>query len=221
MQTQNNNSIFTIIGVKNDGKTTIGKYIIEVINKPTIIIDIAEQFDDKKSYQRKVKGLTELKFYLENKSFRSAFIKAKQTIIYRFNTQDKAKEAEKVFQYINDSIRNITIFCEELELYADNYLNRRSPIFETMYLSRNKGYTIINVVKEISMLSKLIKSATDFFILGRIRDLNAQKYFNERSLKRFEKEIKDLKHRQFLITDLVDFWEVFQLKEKMFNIINK
>lgn len=219
MQTQTNNNIFTIAGVKNDGKTTLGKYLLEQIDKPSIIIDIANQFTSNTAYRIVLKGLKQFEFYFSNEAFKRAFYKGKLQVIYRFNTDNEDRESHNLFAFINSNLKNICIFCEELELYADSYLRKSHALFKTMYLSRNKGYTLINVIKEIGSLSKLIRSQTDYFFLGRIKDENAIKFFNGRSYKRFEKEIKELKFREFLYTDLIDTWQVFTLNKNTIKLI--
>jgi hypothetical protein len=218
-RTQSNNNIFTIAGVKNDGKSTVGAYLMEQLNKPTIIIDRTLQFSENTAYRVIVRGLSELSLYCKNSVYKNSFYKGKLQLIFRTTTDKRTAEIEAALELVNRNLSNITIFLEEMELYADSYLNKNSPIFETLYLSRNKKFDIICVIKEINNLNKIVRSATDYFFLGRIRDLNAIKYFNQRSENEYKNYIKKIKSRTFLITDLTDTWRVFTLNQNILKII--
>jgi hypothetical protein len=218
-RTDSNNNIYTIAGVKHDGKTTVAVYLMEQLDKPSIIIDRTLQFSENTAYRVIVRGLNELRLYCLNPVYRKSFYKGKLQLIFRTATKERTKEIEKALQLINDNLSNITILFEEMELYADYYLNKNSPIFETLYLSRNNKFDIICVIKEISNLNKLVRNATDYFFLGRIKDPNAKKYFNTRSENQYKDYIKKIEIRKFLITDLTDYWKVFTLNQRVLKII--
>ncbi len=211
--TQGNNLIITISGVKGDGKTTLGLYYLEQLNKASIIIDVTEQFDTNRKYRKLIKGVSALRYELLNANNLKLFKKGKYQLIFRPQTSDIKKEIEAVIQTVLDeNIQDINIFFDELEIYANNRLNEKSSIFNLFYMSRNRNINIISVVKIMGMLSPLIKAQTDYFALSQLNDINSVKYFKDRSKGQIEDKLKGIKSHEFLITDLNNYWYRFKLK---------
>lgn len=209
--TKTNNTVLTISGIKDDGKTTLGAYYLEIIGKPSIIIDVTEQFEENRKYKKIIRGIQALRYELMNN--KALFRKAKMQLIFRPASDNKRAEIEEVCKFILDQkIFNICVFFDEIEVYANNKLKDNSALFELYYLSRNKNIDIIAVCKIFGMLSQIIKQQTDYFALSNIDDLPSFRYLNDRSFKRFEKEIKDIGKNQFLITDLKKYWRKQKLK---------
>ena len=97
----------------------------------------------------------------------------------------------------------------------------KNSIFKLFYISRNRNIDIFSVAKIFGLLSPLIKSATDYYALSQIDDINSEKYLNQRSFNRFAKEIKGVKKYEFLYTNLKDYWRKHKLKKSTINIIEK
>lgn len=209
--------IYTILAKMGQGKTTIGKYILEQLNKPSLIVDIADQFNENTNYRKVIKGLNELKHFLGIKYFKSIFYKSKMQIIYKFTSDDEQNEAKELFLYLNENLKDITIFCEEMELYADQYLRKNNPIFKTFYLARNKGFHIIVIAKNIGQLSPLIKDQTTIFFANTSME-SAKKYLDERSDKKFSIKVKTLQDKEFIIIKNEKFYKIFKLNQ---NIVKK
>lgn len=217
-QTAKDCYVFTILAKKFQGKTTLGKYLMETLNKPTIIVDIARQFDDNTAYRKTVRGLDELKYFLGNKHFLNAFYKSNMQLIYRFVSDNKKNEAEELFKYLNNNLENITIFCEEMELYANRYLKHTSPIFESFFLARNQQFDIIVIAKIAGQLNTLVKDQTDFWFIN-TREVNAVRYLDDKSGKAYSRIYPTLNDKEFLMSDLNHFYKKFKLNKKTIQII--
>ena len=125
-----------------------------------------------------VKGVNALRYELMNKSNRELFIKGKFQLIFRPQTNNITKEVEDVIQTVLDeNIQHINILFDEIEIYADNYISKNSPIFQLFYISRNRDINIISVVKVVGMLHRIVKLQTDYFMISQIDDTNAEKFF--------------------------------------------
>lgn len=218
MQSNNSVNVITILSAMDGGKTTLGKYFMEQLNKPTLIIDIAKQFEENTRYRKIIKGLNELKYYLSNKHYRNAFYKSRLQLIYRFTSKDKQLEANNLFEWINDHLKHITIFCEEMELYADSYLRKSSPIFETFYLCRNSDFDVIVIAKIAGQLSSLVKAQTTIFYAN-TRATSAIKYLDERSGNEFSKQVKHLKNKEFLVIENDSITRKFKLNKNIIKLI--
>jgi hypothetical protein len=220
--TQGNNLIATISGIKGDGKTTLGLYLLEMLNKPSLIIDVTEQFIPNRKYKKIIKGVTELKYELLNSNNLKLFKKSKLHLIFRPITDDIKSEIEEVIQHVlKDNIQDICIFFDELEVYANNRLSEKSSIFRLFYMSRNRKIDLISVVKIFGLLSPLIKSQTDYFLLSQIDDMNSEKYLNQRSKNQVSRRLKGIKRFEFLITNLKDQWCTFKLESKSIKTIER
>lgn len=219
-QSSNDVSLFLLLAKKHYGKTTLGKYLLEYLNKPAVIIDVVKQFEANTPYRKVIRGVQEFKYYLSNKHYKKAFYKAKMQIIFRFTStaKERNKEVEELFQFLNDHLNNITIFCEELETYVPHRLEMGMTLFDTFYACRNFGFDIIAIAKIAGKLAPLIKDQTDYFIVN-TNELNAIKYLNERSGGKFKEQAKHLKKREFLITNLDDYNKKFKLKPNIIKLI--
>lgn len=218
--TRTNNFILTIFGVKNDGKTTLGLYYLEKLNKPSIIIDITEQFEPTRKYHKLIKGVAALRYELMNESNLKLFKKGKFQIIFRPLTSDIRKEVEEVVQTILDkNVQHINIFFDEIETYANNRMGEKSSLFKLFYISRNRNINIISVVKVMGMLSPIIKTQTDYFAVSQINELNSEKYFNDRSKGQIKEHLKDMKAHEFLVTDLSKYWRKIKLDPRTIKIL--
>lgn len=217
--TQGNNLIITFSGIKFDGKSTCALYFVEMNNKPSIIIDIAQQFEDDRKYKKIVHGVQALKYEVLNNKL---FCKSKMQLIFRPFKGNLKKQIEEVVDFImSSSIKNISMLFDEFEVYANNKLNENSSLFTMFYLSRNKNIDLFLVSKIFGMLSPLVKSATDYYALSQIDDENSEKFLNRRSFKRFSKESKDMKQHEFLYTDLKKYWRKHKFKKSTVKIIDK
>ena len=193
---------------------------MEKINKPSIIIDVVEQFEANKSYRVLIKGISNLRQYLSNQHSRKAFYKGKLQIVFRPTQKDFFNEIENVVEMLFLEHKDIFILFDEMETYADRYLTKSSNIYTLFYKSRNRNIDLICVIKQIRNLSDLVRDATDLFFLGNVKSVSAKKYFNERSDNRYKNEIKSLNFREFLVTDLDSYWGRIQLRKTIVNIIN-
>jgi hypothetical protein len=219
--TQSNNNIITIGGVKNDGKSTLGLFYLEKNSKPSIVIDITEQFEANRKYKKIVRGVQALKYELSDDKSLKVFKKGKMQLIFRPTTNDITKEIEEVVDFImSNNFQNIAILFDEIEVYANNKLTNKSPLFKLFYISRNRKIDIISIVKIFGLLSPLIKSQTDYFALSQIDDINSQKYLDSRSFKRFSDEIQDIKQHEFLVTDLKKYWSKIKLEKSIVRLIS-
>lgn len=220
--TKGNNLIIVVAGVKGDGKTTLGFFYMERLDKPSIIIDVTEQFQANRKYSKIIKGVQALKYELLNPINFKLFIKGKLQLIFRPISNDIKSEIEEVIQMVlHNNIQNICIFFDELEVYANNRLNEKSSIFRLFYMSRNRKIDIIAVAKIFGLLSPLIKSQTDYFALSQVDDINSKKYLDLRSFNKFSLKIEDIQKHQFLVTDLKGYWEKIKLDKKIIRIIEK
>lgn len=218
--TQGNNLIMTIFGVKGDGKSTLALYYLEMLNKPSIIIDVTEQFQPTRKYAKIVKGVPALRYELMNKANLQLFKKGKFQLIFRPTSNDSSKDIEAVIQTILDeNVQHINILFDELEIYASNRLTKASSIFKLFYISRNRNINIISVVKIMGMLSPLVKAQTDYFALSQINDTNSEKYFNDRTKGEMKEQLKGIKAHEFLVTDLNNFWQRFKLKASTIKVL--
>ena len=209
--THGNNLIMTVFGMKNDGKTTLGLYYLEMLNRPSIIIDVTEQFQEDRKYRKIVRGVQALRYELINN--KDLFMKGKFQLIFRPKTSDITKEVEAVIQTVLDEyVEHINIFFDELEIYADNYLTKKSSIYQLYYISRNRKINIIAVVKVIGMVSRLIRAQTDYFAMSQITDNNSRKYFMNESEGKIKEHLRVLGPHEFLVTDLKKYFKKFKLQ---------
>ena len=98
--TKGNNLIITISGVKGDGKTTLGLFYLERLDKPSIIIDVTEQFEANRAYKKVIHGVSALKYELSNKNSMKLFRKCRMQLIFRPTSDDIKKEIEEVIQFV-------------------------------------------------------------------------------------------------------------------------
>lgn len=216
-RTKSNKNLFVILGSKGDGKTTIGTYLVHKFDQATVIFDVARQFD-KRDYRIFVNSVSQLQYYLNNKEWRKSFYSGSLQLVYRPDTQNLQGDIESACNVLK-SVHNITIFFEEMELYADSYLNKKSPIFDICYLMRNRGHTIICVAKQAGKLSNLIKEMGDYFFIGKLRSKSALRFFDEIGGKELTKEIQGTSAGEFLILDRGGVTTPYKLSNKIAKII--
>lgn len=224
--TNTNNLLLTVAGKKNDGKTTTAYYVSKQLDTPLIIIDIAEQFKPKKAHQHLIRGINALKYYLDNPILKEVFYKGRQEIIFRCSSTDEETEIKELFNFIYyKKIKNISLLCDEFELYAGSRENKSSPIFRLFYKSRNLNVNIICVIKEIGELNKLYRSATDYYLLGQILEPSARERFNERGNNNGNDKnhvttiLDSLTEHEFLFTDFNKLYETFKVNKSILQIM--
>lgn len=204
------------MGVKGDGKTTVATALMHQLDQPTVIIDVARQFDAC-DYRIVTYSIAELKYYLLNPIWSKAFRKGKLQIVFRPGEKIK-KDIERACDVLK-KVPNILIYFEEMEIYADNYLNKSSSIFNIVYLMRNRGHTIIVVAKQAAKLSGLIKDMFDYFFLGSLESERSLAFFKDLGGKDLVSKIKATKHQEFLIVGRRAYTKRFKLDHKIARIV--
>lgn len=214
-RTEGNSNLYIMLGTKGDGKTTIGTYLMHRLNKPSVVFDVAKQFD-KRDYRIFCYSVDELKYHLNNKHWRQSFYKGKLQIIYRpKNLKEDIEEACKILA----DVHGILIYFEEMELYANQYLTNKSPIFDICYLMRNRRHTVIVVAKQAGKLSGLIKDLGDYFFIGQLRTRSALGFFDDVGGKALTERIKNTRKGDFLILDGDGGVTPFKLSSKIAKLI--
>jgi hypothetical protein len=197
------------MGVKGDGKTTVATAIMHKLDQTTVIIDVARQFDANE-YRIVTNMISELKYHLLNPIWSEAFRNGRMQIVFRPNDRDIKREVEKACDVLK-KVPNILIYFEEMELYADGYLNKNSSIFNIVYLMRNRGHTIIVVAKQAAKLSGLIKDMFDYFFLGSLESERSLAFFKDLGGKDLVSKIKATKLREFLVVGRRGYTQRFKL----------
>lgn len=217
-RTQTNNKIFTFAGKKNDGKTTLALYVLEQLNKPSVIFDVVKQFEANTNYRVVCKSIEQLSFYLFNPAQKERFYKAKTQLIFQPSLKHLKDEVEQVCELLYDC-KDIAIFFDEYEMITSRHLSSNSSIYNIFYASRNANIDILAVIKDIGNFPKICKSQSDYFVLGKIVEHTARDYFNKKGGGKFEAYHKNLEFREFLFTDLDSVWKKIKLKKEIVKLI--
>ena len=215
--TQTNNNLYILMGNKNDGKTTVGNYIAHKLNKPTIIIDPAREFS-KKDYRIFCYSLNEIKYYLNNDEWQKAIKSANMQIVFRPPHNNVKKSINAVCKELMTH-KGYCIFFDEMELYADRYLNKNDEIYNIVYLLRNRQHDIIVVSKKASDLSGLIKDMFDFIFVGNLETKNSLNFFKDLGGEGLVNEIKNTPFREFLVIGRRGYKTRFKLDGRIAKIL--
>ncbi|QKF82049.1 hypothetical protein [Halarcobacter ebronensis] len=213
MRTATQNNVYLFMGDKGDGKTTNATALMEILNRPTVIFDVAAQFG-KNDYRLIANGYQQLYYYLNNPKWLKAIRKANLQIVVRFSkNMNKREEIEKCSQLLWD-FKHITIVYEEMDLYFVYQASTQNPIYETLYLSRNREHEVICIYKQATAAHEVIKQNADYIITSNIESANALKFFERRD-KNLPNLIKNLKFREFLIIGKRGYRRVHKLKKSI------
>ena len=209
--------LFILLGTMGDGKTTVGNYIVHKLKQPCVIFDPADEFP-KNEYRFICHSVSEVLYYLRNKDTLKSIRKANMQIVFKVpltDTRDKVNEVCKELL----TIKGFCIFFDEMELYADRYLNKNHEIFHTIYLLRNKQHNIVCVAKRAAELSPLIKSMFTYIFVGSLEQKIDLNFFRDLGGKELEQDIKKVKFRNFLIIGRRGFRKTFTLNSKIAKIL--
>lgn len=215
--TKTNNNLFIFMGTKNDGKTTAGNYLLGLLDKPSIIIDPAREFE-KKEYRIFCYSVQEVKYYLNNEEWQKAIKTAKMQIVFRPAHGDSKKQINAICKELMNK-KGYAIFFDEMELYADRYLTKKDEIFNIVYLLRNRQHDIIVISKKASELSGLIKDMFDYMFVGNLETKNSLKFFDDLGGAELVEDIKKTSFREFLVIGRRGYRNKFRLDSKIAKIL--
>lgn len=217
-RTSTQNNLYLFMGTKGDGKSTNATYLMELLNRPSVVFDVANQYDTSKAYRVVVKGFRGLHYYLTNPKTLKAFKKANMQIIVRFTSSMDKKEEIQECSRLLANYKDFTILFEEMDLYFVFQSSSSNPIYELAYLSRNFNHEVICIFKQASMVHSVLKMNADYIFTSYIEDKNSLKYFEQRS-KELAEQIKKLDEYQFIILGKRGFRRVHKLNKKIAKLI--
>ena len=200
MRSSNQNDITAFIGQKGSGKTTLATYEMLFRNEPVIIIDTIRQFGEL-DYRYIANSLSELRFYLFNPTYSKVIRRGNFQVSFRPKFSDLKKEIDEAIKMLFD-FKNCSIYFEEIELYTDQYINNKSPLFSLFSLSRNRGHNLIITAKTLTTFKNNLREAIDYFYLSNHSTDELIKFvlkqFTKGDKARIEGIIRGLKDKEFL-----------------------
>jgi len=211
-------NLFILLGTMGDGKTTVGNYIVHKLKKPCVIFDPANEFA-KNEYRYICHSVSEVLYYLRNKDILRAIRKANMQIVFKVPLTDTRDKVNAVCKELL-KLKGFIIFFDEMELYADRYLNKNHEIFHTIYMLRNKQHDIVAVAKRAAELSPLIKTMFTYMFVGNLEQKIDLNFFLDLGGKELAKEIRKVKFRHFLIIGRRGYKRDFTLNSKIAKILD-
>lgn len=221
MRSNTQNDKVAYIGGAGSGKTTLATFDMYLRTKPVIIIDTISQFP-KTDFRMVTSSINELRFWLNNERYSKAIRRANLQIAFRPNHDYLQQHIDKAIKIIRD-FRSCVIYFEELELYADQYLNKNSPLYGLFSLARNRDHDIILTVKSATSLKNNIRESINTFYLSNhstdeLIKFILKQYKGDKDQKAaLEKTIKNLKDKEFIRLENGVNTGIYKLNKKTAN----
>ncbi|AXX87159.1 hypothetical protein AMRN_1423 [Malaciobacter marinus] len=185
------NKIYTIIGHKGYGKTTLTEKLAILTDKPTIILDPRFQYEE--NIRRLVfTSVSKFHKFITKRDNYKLFMKHKLELVV--NTIDEAEElAETIFK-----MKNITFVIDEIDMFFDTRTDKKSYFNKLVQYGRHNRIDIITTSRRPANISRNLTALTDIFIFSRLREPNDKKYIKALLDSSYAEMIADLNKFEFL-----------------------
>lgn len=187
----------TVISRSGAGKTVLCYFLIKAQNKPSVIFDTAEQFDDEM-----ILTFEDFVNAFNNQDFRESFYKYDKTIILRA----KEKDINSFFSLVMKSSKfhDLLIFIDEIDLaLQSSRVNNDSGFYEFLNRGRHKNLDLITTCRNTANIPKPLIAQTDFFYFSDLIEKGAISFVDD-TLKGMSvaEDLETLEPYQFLVVDV-------------------
>jgi hypothetical protein len=188
------NRIITVVGQKGYGKTTLTEKIIIGLNKPTIIADPRQQYND--DPKRRV-------LFRSVASFKQ-WIKANYGIFKRYKLElivDVTKSNFNELATLVSKMEKVTFLIDEVDLFTDALGRKDDALDGLIHYGRHNQIDLVTTSRRPANISRNLTSQTDFFYLSRLAEPNDTKYFKQKYGNDIIPILQNLPKYEFLQVD--------------------
>lgn len=211
MQIQN--KIFSVIGKRGYGKTTLTDKLMISLNKPTIICDPRFQYNSDQKRRIHFKSVSSLNSWLVKHYDAFKYFKFELVVNVFPDT------FEEFLELVN-KMKKITLVIDEVDMFADARLKRDSELYKLIHYGRHHEIDIITTSRRPANIPRDLTSQTDEFYFSRLTEPNDKKYIKDLYGNSYVDIVKSLPKFEFL--RCIDE-DTFRMKttEKEMEILNK
>ena len=163
------NKIYTVIGHKGYGKTTLTEKLSILTDKPTIILDPRFQYEI--NIRRIVfTSFSKFVYWITQRENYRIFIEYKLELVVR--TIDEAEElAELIYK-----MKKITFVIDEIDMFFDTRTPKTSFFNKLVQFGRHNQIDIITTSRRPANISRNLTALTDIFYFSKLQEPNDLKY---------------------------------------------
>lgn len=190
------NKIYTIIGHKGYGKTTLTELLVLLNNRPTVIADPRYQYEEK-PYRRHFKNVSHFRKYIYNTNNRREFYRCKLELVVNVIDDESFNDLCALVL----KLKNISFLVDEIDMFADTRMTRKAKFYHLIHYGRHNQIDIFTTSRRPANISRNITSQTDVTIFSRVREPADKKYIVNYIGKQYLETAQSLERFSFLVID--------------------
>lgn len=188
------NKIWSVIGHRGYGKTTLTQKLIIELDKPTIICDPRFQYENN-SRRLIFRKVSDFKRFITNDYI--TFKKYKfECVVNVTNDEDFEILGKIVYK-----MKKVCFLVDEVDMFCDARANKENIMNKLVHYGRHNEIDIITTSRRPANISRNLTSQTDIFYLSRMREPNDKKYVKHAIGNEFVELIASLDRFSFLKVD--------------------
>jgi len=191
------NTIYTIIGHKGFGKTTLTEILTLMNNKPAIMVDPCGQFISEHKRRKIFHSFGEFRAWIYNRKNLNIFYEGKLELVVREPNDEEFDE----ICLISRKIGKHTLVVDEADLYAPPSITKNKPFYKLVNMGRHSEVDIITTSRRPARISRDITSQTDVVFFARVLEPNDKDYIKKYIGEQHIKTAETLKKYSFLMID--------------------
>lgn len=191
------NTIFTIIGHKGSGKTTLTEIITLLNNKPAIMVDPCGQFIAEHERRKIFKSFSEFRAWIHNTKNLHIFYEGKLELVVREPDDEEFNELCK----ISRKIGRHTFVVDEADLYAPPSITKDKPFYKLVNMGRHSEVDIITTSRRPARISRDLTSQTDIVFFAKSLEPKDHDYIKNYIGKEYVETVQNLPKFSYLMVD--------------------
>jgi len=188
------NKIYTVIGHKGHGKTTLTEKLAILTDKPTIIADPRFQY---KPNDRRIffKNPNEFIYFINNNYL--TFKRAKLELVVNCNLDNFEDLGKYVYK-----MKNVCFVIDEIDMFFDTRSTPKNIVNQLVQYGRHSQIDLITTSRRPANISRNLTALTDIFLFSRLREPNDKKYIKDSIGQEYVKTVENLDKFSFLQVDI-------------------
>ena len=191
------NTIFTIIGHKGSGKTTLTEIITLVNNKPAIMVDPCGQFESEHERRKIFHSFGEFRAWIYTRANLNIFYQGKLELVIREPNDEEFDE----ICLISRKIGKHTFVVDEADLYAPPSITKKAPFYKLVNMGRHSEVDIVTTSRRPARISKDITSQTDVMLFSQSLEPRDHDYIKGYIGKEWIEPVQTLPKFSYLMVD--------------------
>jgi hypothetical protein len=188
------NKIYTVIGHKGYGKTTLTEKLAIETDKPTIIADPRGQYEPN---DRRIIFTSVLNFIMFIESNYTKFKQGKLELVVTCTLDDFEELGKYVYR-----MKKVCFVIDEIDMFFDTRATSKNIVNKLVQYGRHNQIDIITTSRRPANISRNLTALTDVFYFAKIREPNDKKYVKQSIGDEFVKTVESLNRFEFLKVDI-------------------